>query len=157
MMRVITTIVTFWIPYMAPTLIAWIRQRMGKPIVTSLTMIFMMNLFLGWTIVGWVLPLANAFNLNPVAWFVLCFAKVLPQGGPAGPAPQGTPDSPGAPAVCSMCQGAGTVACSSCGGRGSWYEAPQTAGGTAQLRTCPACVSSGRLRCSYCGGSGRAA
>jgi hypothetical protein len=44
----------------------------------------MMNHFLDWTVVGWIVPLANAFGANPVAWFVLRFVKAPPQGGSAG-------------------------------------------------------------------------
>jgi hypothetical protein len=95
MMRVITTIV------------AWIRQTMGKPILGSLGSIFMFNLFLGWTVVGWILMMANAFNLNPVAWLVLRFVKVAPQGGSAGPAMQAPPDGPRTAAVRTMCGGSG--------------------------------------------------
>lgn len=147
----------FWSLYFAPTLIAWFRVRQGKPLVTTLRQIFFFNFLIGWTVVGWILVLANAFGLNPVAWIAPRLVKVLP-AGQAGNTPTGTPSSSqttGAP--CSQCQGSGSLTCSSCAGRGSWYDPPQGEQGTAQLRTCPACVSSGRLRCTYCGGSGRAA
>jgi hypothetical protein len=147
----------FWSLYFAPTLIAWFRVRQGKPLVNTLRQNFFFNFLLGWTVVGWLLVLANAFGLNPVAWLAPRLVKVLPTG-PAGNTSPGAPSSSqttGAP--CSQCQGSGSLTCSSCAGRGSWYDPPQGEQGTAQLRTCPACVSSGRLRCTYCGGSGRAA
>ena len=147
---------TFWIFYFAPTLIGWFRVRQGKPIVGTLKQLFFFNLLIGWTGVGWILFMANAFGYNPVPWMALRLAKVLP-AGPAGSMPQGMPLSSGNAATCSQCGGSGSMMCSACGGRGSWYEAPQGATGTAQLMTCTACVSSGRIRCPYCGGSGHTA
>jgi hypothetical protein len=47
MMRVVSTIVLGWIPYMAPSIVAWIRRKQGKAIITSFLQIVMMNLFLG--------------------------------------------------------------------------------------------------------------
>jgi hypothetical protein len=150
---------TFWPLYMAPFLIAWYRSRQGKPILGSLLGIFLFNLFLGFTVVAWFLSLANAFNLNPVAWFVLKFfgnQQGRSLGGFNAPA-GGNFGSGGAPQPCGACYGAGSTSCSSCGGRGSWYDAPQTATGSSQLRNCGACTSSGRVRCMSCSGSGRAA
>lgn len=141
--------------YLAPFLIAWYRQRRGKPIVLNLPQIFLLNFFLGWTVVGWLLALCAAFNQNPVAWVVLRIAKFFPAGGLSAMPPQPFSSSPQMAAVCSLCQGSGTMMCSYCGGRGSWYDAPTTATGVAQLSTCGSCVSSGRLRCGSCGGSGR--
>ena len=58
----------FGVIYFAPTLIAWFRNRRGNPVFGSIGQIFVLNLLLGWTVVGWILTLANAFGLNPVAW-----------------------------------------------------------------------------------------
>jgi hypothetical protein len=143
----------FWVLYFAPTLIAWYRKRRGSPVAGSVGQLFTINLLLGWTVVGWILPLANAFGLNPVAWIAPRLVKAAPSG-PGLPLRQTTPSS-SATVSCSQCGGSGSMTCSSCGGRGSWYDAPTGATGVAQLHTCPACTSSGRIRCAYCGGSGR--
>ena len=142
-----------WLMYLAPTLIAWYRARSGKPVVGSILGLFLFNLFLGWTVVGWFLSLANAFGRNPVAWVARRAVKVLPSGPPvntfgAAPASSGL-------RACSPCGATGQMMCSTCGGRGSWYDPPQGEYGTAQLRSCGACSSSGRIRCTYCGGSGQ--
>jgi len=42
--------------YMAPTAVAWSRQH------PSMVPIFIVNLFLGWALVGWVAALAWAFS-----------------------------------------------------------------------------------------------
>jgi hypothetical protein len=146
---------TFWLLYFTPALIGWFRTRQGKPRIYSPGQLFLFNLLLGWTVVGWFLLLANALGLNPVAAIAPRLAKVLPQGQP-GNAPQ-DPQSSSSGTLCAHCQGSRTMSCSTCAGRGSWYDPPQGQNGVAQLRTCPACASSGRLRCSSCNGSGRAA
>jgi len=146
--------------YNAPWLIAWYRVRHGKPIVGTLGMLFVMNFFMGWTIVGWILPLANALGYNPVPYIAVPLAKLMVQYGRVpgqGPAQGQGPANGSGPNTCSACGGSGSMSCSSCGARGSWYDAPQGEHGVAQLRTCNACMSSGRLRCTYCGGSGRLA
>lgn len=43
--------------YFLPTIVAWNRKKPDGPIV--------INLFLGWTFIGWVIALAWAFNLDP--------------------------------------------------------------------------------------------
>jgi hypothetical protein len=147
-----------WLLYFAPTLIAWYRSKNGKPIEGTVGRIGLFNFLIGWTVVGWFLMLAEAFGYNPVAWFVLKFAKQLTTSGPAPTFPQGgqPAGSPGTVA-CGQCGGSGSMMCSTCNGRGSWYTQPSGASGSSQLQTCPACTSSGRLRCPYCGGSGRLA
>ena len=149
---------TGWLFYFAPSLIAWYRAKHGKPIVGSVRTIFIYNLVIGWSGVGWVLMLANAFGKDPVAWFLRRYVHHFVTSGPAPTRPQGgLPYGTPAAQACGQCGGSGTVMCSSCSGRGSWYNPPSGASGTAQLQTCPACASSGRLRCPYCGGSGRVA
>jgi hypothetical protein len=143
-----------WFMYLLPTIVAWIRLRMGKTIVGSLGFLFVLNLFLGWTVVMWILVMVNALGYNPVPWVALKLAKFLPSSGPAGPmsAPQtGSFSSQGQ--VCSQCGGSGSVTCSQCQGRGSWYTQPTSADEVSQLQTCSYCMSSGRIRCPYCGGA----
>lgn len=142
--------------YFAPSVIAWYRHKQGHPIPGSLGPLILMNVFFGWTIVGWILPLVNALGYNPVPSIALAVAKVLPtQGvGPIAPGAASAASGSSSGARCSMCGGSGSMSCSSCSGRGSWYDQPTTATGVAQLQSCGACLSSGRLRCTYCGGSG---
>ncbi len=142
--------------YFAPTIIAWYRKSQGKPITFTLPQIFLFNLLLAWTVVGWFLALSSAFGKNPVAWIV---TRVVGKstGGPGfvPPRPVGATAATGVQMICSGCGGAGSIRCSTCQGRGSWYNPPTTANGVAQLQTCGACMSSGNLRCTICGGSGR--
>jgi hypothetical protein len=148
---------SFWFIYFAPTLIAWYRVRRGGAIIGSLLGIGFINLLIGWTVIGWFLMLANAFGINPVAWFVLRFGQHLPAARPAAVAGQSHAPSGSSSVMCGQCGGSGSITCSRCGGRGSWYNPPTGASGVAQLETCGTCSSSGRLRCPYCGGSGQVA
>ena len=148
------TAMSQWFMYLLPTIVAWIRLRMGKPIVGSLGFLFVLNLFLGWTVVMWLLVMANALGYNPVPSVAMKVAKFLPASGPAGPmtAPQAASfTSQGQ--ICGQCGGSGSTTCSQCQGRGSWYTQPTTAYEVSQLQTCGACMSSGHIRCPYCGGA----
>ncbi len=149
---------SFWLLYFAPAIIAWYRVKQGGTIIGTLSGIIVINALIGWTVIGWLLMLANAFGINPVAWFVLRFGSHLTTSGPAPMMGSGGAPSGGSSTVpCGQCGASGTIMCSSCGGRGSWYNAPSGERGVAQLQTCNACAASGRLRCPYCGGSGRLA
>jgi hypothetical protein len=120
-------------------------------------MIVFLNVFLGWTIVIWILLMVNAFGYNPVPWVAFKVAKVLQASGMGGPVnvPQaaGPFSSSSQGQSCGQCGGSGSVMCSQCQGRGSWYTQPTTAYEVAQLQTCGTCMSSGRIRCPYCGGA----
>lgn len=146
-----------WFIYFLPTIVFWIRKRMGKKVFGGTGFCFVCNLLLGWTIVVWILFMLNAFGYNPVAWVVLRLAKVM---GNAGPGPMSVPQPAGSPSpqvnTCGQCGGTGSMTCSQCQGRGSWYTQPTTAHETSQLQTCSYCMSSGRIRCPYCGGTGHA-
>jgi len=153
-----------WLIYLAPTILAWYRQRQGLPIVTTVGSIALFNVLLGWTGIGWLLSLANALGYNPIAQFAPKLAQFLIDHGfaqtPGHNAPPPGPNaSPGAPGpgqvTCGQCSGAGTMTCSTCNGRGNWYEQPQLAAGSPEHKSCGACIGSGRIRCQYCGGSGR--
>ncbi len=143
-----------WFMYFLPTTVAWVRLRMGKQIPLSLGQIFFFNLLLAWTVVVWFLLMANAFGYNPVPWLVFKLAKLLPASGPG---PMGTPQTgesfSSQGQVCSNCGGSGSMTCSQCQGRGSWYTQPTSADDVAQLQTCSYCMSSGRIQCPYCGGA----
>lgn len=42
--------------YFLPTIVAWNRRKPNATII--------INLFLGWTLIGWVVALAMAYNLD---------------------------------------------------------------------------------------------
>jgi len=140
---------TFWLIYLAPTLIAWYRLRQGKSIVIPFKSLLLFNLFLGWTVVAWLLALANAFGLNPVAPIAQRLAKTLPTGGipGAGPGPQGSDSSSTLGKTCPSCNGQGRMTCTACSGNGQRYEG-------AGLVTCSSCQGQRTVQCR-CGGSGR--
>lgn len=144
-----------WFMYLLPTIGSWVQLRRGKKLPLTLGMIFFANLFLGWTIVMWILLMVNAFGYNPVPWVAVKVAKVLQTSGLAGPmnAPQAAGSFSSQGQNCSQCGGSGSVTCSQCQGRGSWYTQPTTAYEVSQLQSCGACMSSGRIRCPYCGGA----
>jgi hypothetical protein len=139
----------FFIFYMAPTLIAWYRVRQGQSIVLPFRSLLFFNLFLGWTVVGWLLALANALGMNPVARIAPTLAKAL--GGAAGPtAPAGQAGSDPNNMMgrtCPTCNGQGRMSCTYCNGSGQRYEG-------AGLVTCSACQGQRTTQCR-CGGSGR--
>jgi hypothetical protein len=142
-----------WAMYFLPSIVACIRLRMGKTVPLSLGLFVLLNLMVAWTVVGWIMLMLNAFGYNPVPWVVFKLAKVLPASGAA---PMNAPQASGAPSwqgqICGQCGGSGSVTCSHCQGRGSWYTQPTTAHEVAQLQSCSYCMSSGRIRCPYCGG-----
>lgn len=150
---------SIWLLYFLPSIIAWIRLRMGKTIPTPFGKLFVFNLFLAWTVVGWILAMLEAFGYNPVPWMAVKYLKVFgvtrpmntPQSGFA--APQGGSSASPQGQVCGQCGGTGSIMCSHCQGRGSWYTQPTRADEVAQLQTCSYCMSSGHIRCPYCGGA----
>jgi DnaJ-class molecular chaperone len=79
----------------------------------------------------------NAFGYNPVPWVVFKLAKFLPASGAA---PMNAPHAQGASSwqgqTYGQCGGTGSVTCSHCQGRGSWYTQPTTAQEVAQLQSC---------------------
>ena len=138
----------FWLFYMAPTLIAGYRVRQGKPIAIPFLKLLLFNLFLGWTVVAWLLSLANAFGFNPVARIAPRLAKALEgAGGPGPPAPAGSDSSNLMGRTCPTCNGQGRMSCGSCNGSGQRYEG-------AGLVTCSICQGQRTIQCR-CGGSGR--
>jgi len=147
-----------WAVYFAPTLVAWFRMRQGKSIVLPFGSFVLMNLALAWTVLVWLLLIANAFGYNPVPSIALRLFKILPKAEPGVAMSMAQEESSSASQrrACGQCGGAGSVACSHCQGHGSRYTQPTTAHEVAQLRTCGYCTSSGRIRCPNCGGSGQA-
>lgn len=132
---------SFWFMYFSPTLIAWYRVRHGKPIVLPLRTLFLFNLTLGWTVVAWLLSLANALGFNPVASVAQGLVKVLPAGGSgAGPGPVDPGSSGTQSKVCPACDAQGRAPCTACNGGGQRYEG-------AGLVACSACQGSRTVFC----------
>lgn len=145
-----------WFMYLLPSIALFIRKRMGKPLLMPLGFCVVWNLLLGWTVVVWILLMLNAFGINPVPWMAMTTLKLMGGfaggGGPVG-VPMGADDGgSGGRTPCGQCGGSGTVTCSHCQGRGSWYTQPTSAHEVSQLQTCSYCISSGRIRCPNCGG-----
>ncbi len=143
--------------YFAPTLIAWFRARQGKAVVTSVGQLFWFNLLVGWTVIGWLLALANAFGRNPVAWVAPRLVKVLP-AGPGGGRPQGNAGPfQGAgtdTARCNTCGGSGQMTCPTCRGQKGHWETPQTAEGASRWAPCSYCIGNGTVQCTSAFGHG---
>ena len=57
-----------WAMYFLPSIVAWIRLRMGKTVPLKLGLFVLLNLMVAWTVVGWILLMINAFGYNPVPW-----------------------------------------------------------------------------------------
>ena len=141
----------FLLCYLAPALIGWFRARQGKAMVNSVGQLFLFNLLMGWTVIGWFLVLANAFGFNPVAWVVLRLVKASPAGqsvnrpqGNAGPF-QGSPANS---SRCTTCGGSGQMTCPTCRGQRGHWETPQTAEGTSRWVPCSYCIGSGTVQCT---------
>ena len=112
------------------------------------------NLFFGWTVIGW--------------FWALRFVWYRPEGltplspGPGSQSPTGQMPSPSppqlnaspAPATCTLCGGSGCVSCGACRGQGGEWQQPQTQSGVAQFVPCGYCLRSGTISCSSCGGTG---
>ena len=139
-----------WFMYFLPTIVAWLRVRMGKKIVTSVRSVFFFNLLLGWTVIGWILMMADALGYDPILWVISKLIRFWPGGGAA---PMNAPQTAWGPSsqgqICGQCGGSGYVVCPQCDGRPSWYTEPTTAHEIAQLQTCYYCSASGRIRCPY--------
>src|ERR1700682_4426134 len=101
---------SLWGMYFLPSVVAWIRLRMGKRVPLSLGFFILVNLTLAWTVVVWILLMINAFGYNPVPWVVFKLAKLLPASGAA---PMNVPQAPGAPfpqgQISDQCGGTGSM------------------------------------------------
>jgi hypothetical protein len=142
-----------WAMYFLPSIVAWFRKRAGKEVPFSMSYFLVFNFLLAWTVVVWILLMLNAFGLNPVPWLAVQLAKVLPSSGPVNRNASQADEGTSSPVVCGQCGGTGTIPCTVCLGRGSWYTQPTGEHGVAQLDGCNYCTRSGRIRCPYCGGA----
>lgn len=139
--------------YFAPSLAGLLLQRQGavKP-GRSLVPIVLVNLLLGWTVIGWF-----------VAWFLV--VRATWDAGSA-PAARWTPPTPGpgryAPPSglreverwCYGCGGTGQTTCSGCSGRGTVQPGFSTVNAPAWT-PCPDCGGRGRIGHRECEGTGR--
>jgi len=44
-----------WFMYFLPSIVAWIRLRMGKTVPLRFGFLVLMNLLIAWTVGGWIL------------------------------------------------------------------------------------------------------
>ena len=51
-----------WFMYFLPSIVAWIRLRMGKTVPLRFGFLVLMNLLIAWTVVGWILLMVNALG-----------------------------------------------------------------------------------------------
>ena len=152
--------------YLAPFLVGLGRWRRDRHSAASPRFLLSINVLLGWTGIGWLVAWWLAFRRTAPA------TDIPIQGGWVGPMPTkpiwgpgSEDDAPASPGpnwnrppplgwgdqgplrqTCPTCQGSRQMVCPSspCRGRGSWWEPPSGATGTATL-----------VRCSYCNGNGK--
>jgi hypothetical protein len=120
----------------------------------SIKAAFFVNVFLGWTIIGWLYALR-------FVWFRPEGLTPMGARGAGGAPPEQPTWPPSQPAdrervQCSSCGGTGKTSCGFCGGQGGRWQLPQTESGTSQWSSCTYCTGSGHISCSSCGGTGRA-
>jgi hypothetical protein len=78
--------------YWVPTIVAMIRQVPNKG------SIIVINLFLGWSVIGWIVALAMACRSRPqLPQYVVPPGWAPPGAGPAGWTPAPGPQEPGGP------------------------------------------------------------
>lgn len=134
--------------YFAPTILAWRLKRSATPLLG----VFIVNVLIGWTVVGWCM-----------CWFLIFWnplGRISSGGGSwtAGrPLPIRNVSQPTERRSCGACYGSKTQPCPSCGGqRGKWVY-PTTEAGSSRWEGCSYCMQSGTIACGHCGGSGERA
>jgi Superinfection immunity protein len=140
----------FWLAYFSPSIVGFIR-KVEKPWA-----LLLLNALAGWTIVGWFMSWTYVFPWARALFqrFIIAIAGGTKAAG-GGPGPMNAA-ADGSQAQRTCPNGAnGRMTCRQCQGKGSWYQAPTTATGTAELARCSYCSGSGNVQCTVCGGSGR--
>ena len=136
-------LIPFLLLYYAPVLIGAYRRRKGKSRSSRPWVLFLICMFTGWTVIGWLVALRLAFRDWTMPWenFRSGGGTFVPPGGGWTPpaAPQRHP--------CPSCSGNGGSSCTWCQGRGHWIE-----NNTAMH--CSFCGSTGKLQCQSCHGTG---
>ena len=72
-----------WAMYFLPSIVAFIRLRMGKKIHLSLGFLILLNLLVAWTVIGWILMMADALGYDPILWVISKLIRFWPGGGVA--------------------------------------------------------------------------
>jgi len=140
--------------YFLPTILAYRNQRSSGPAGWSMVMIaFLINLLMGWSIIGWFWALKFA-RMRPEDAVAGGSGGTAPPRAPAGQLPAGVPAGGAQPRVCSACGGARTQTCTLCGAQGGRWRAPQSANDVAQWERCGFCTGSGRVPCTTCNATG---
>lgn len=130
--------------YYAPVFVGAYRRTQGKTRSSPPWVLFLIVMFTGWTVIGWLCALRLAFRDWEMPW------ANFRSGGGTFTQTQATAWTPPAEAerhACSSCVGSGGSYCSWCQGRGRWME-------DTTAMHCQQCMGTGRLQCSWCHGSG---
>jgi hypothetical protein len=161
--------------YFAPTIVGWLRIRSRQAATVPLWWLFALNLFFGWTTIGWILlwPLAlgwlvpklspadreprpvarpEDYEFSPGIWNPEPENRQTTIPAP----PPFTPfqwEEPVQEMPCHCCGNQGAV-CPACMGTRGKMVLPQTENGTSYWVDCPYCLGRGRVQCSTCGRSG---
>ncbi len=142
--------VPFLVGYFSPVAVGAWRRRSDRSASSPPWAIFLVVLFTGWTVIGWLWALRMAFKDKDLSSWLTSQSSgggtsgaAIPGGGELeSSAPAWTPP---AQRPCPSCFD-GTMICPACGGRGSWRE-------DGVVRICGSCGTSGRYRCGQCGGT----
>jgi VWFA-related protein len=135
--------------YMTPTLIAFSLRKVNKN--AAIGVVFVVNLLLGWTIIGWFFALGKAlkgggdsgYANQPMDAGPVSRGVWVPYEEPEQAARNPLENWGKEPPKCYCCHGEKTETCSLCGGHGL-------------AQGCTMCVNSGKITCRCCQGSGNA-
>lgn len=140
-------LIPFLLLYYAPVFIGAYRRREAKARSSPPWVIFLVCMFTGWTVIGWLFALRLAFRDWEMPW------ENFRSGG--GTFTQRTAWTPPAETqaqpqhhACGSCGGSGGHYCTWCAGRGHWME-------NTTAMHCQQCGGTGTLRCQTCNGSGQ--
>src|SRR5687767_11464480 len=143
--------IPFLLVYFAPVFIGAYRRWKNRRASWPVWGLFLIVLFTGWTVIGWLWALRMAFKDKSLPdWLTSAFTQVPSGGGGGGgsqPVP-GLPEPPPESTTCMSCGGTGSYYCTVCAGRGQWYDASGPG-------HCQSCLSSGKISCMNCRGTGK--
>jgi hypothetical protein len=142
--------IPFLLVYFAPVMIGAYRRWKDRRASWPVWKLFLLVLFAGWTVIGWLWALRMAFRDKSLPDWLTSAATVGSGGGGGGtsqPARDLSMPLP-EPTNCPTCGGTGTHPCMACSGRGQWYDASGQG-------FCQTCVSSGKITCMNCRGTGK--
>jgi len=142
--------IPFLLLYFAPVFIGAYRRWKDRRASWPVWGLFLIVLFTGWTVIGWLWALRMAFKDKSLPDWLTSAAAGGTMGGGGGTWQRG-PEllmPPPEPTNCMSCGGTGTHPCMTCSGRGQWYDASGQG-------FCQTCVSSGKISCMNCRGTGK--